>query len=105
MMDVKRKFFDFPLGIEIGDFFLLQLSCGLAGDLMKKIMFGLGPSNSDKHTLVEACQLSLGDYVGTFNAETLAFRDIKTDETANMRWVMLHKNKRIFFQMNSNMRW
>ena len=80
MMDVKQRFFDIALGIEIGNYFLLQLSRGLAGDLicMKKIMFkGLGPSNSGKSTLVEACQLSLVDYVGTFNAETLAFRDIK----------------------------
>ena len=71
MMDVKQRFFDIPLGQEIGDFFLLQLARGLAGDLMKKIMFGLGPSNSGKSTLVEACQLSFGEYVGNFNPETL----------------------------------
>ena len=33
MMEVKEKFFDIPLGQEVGDFFLLQLSRGLAGDI------------------------------------------------------------------------
>ena len=97
MMDVKRRFFDIPLGEEVGDFFLLQLSRGLAGDVMKKIMFGIGPSNNGKSTFVEACQLSFGDYVGNFNAETLSFRDIKTDEAANMRWVLLLQYKRLIF--------
>ena len=36
MMDVKQRFFDIPLCIEIGNYFLLQLSCGLAGDLMNE---------------------------------------------------------------------
>ena len=76
-VDVKQRFFDLPLGQAVGDFFLLQLAQGLAGDLMKEILFGLGLDNKGKSTLVEACQLSLGDYVGAFNAETLAFHDIK----------------------------
>ena len=75
MMDVKRTFCDIPLEEEVGDFFLLQLSRGLAGDVKKKIIFGIGPANNGKSTFVEACQLSFGDYVGNFNAETLSFRD------------------------------
>ena len=82
MMDVKNRFFNIPLGDEVGDYFLLQLARGLAGELMKKIMFGLGSSNNGKSTLVEVCQLSFGEYVGNFNAETLAFREIKTDQLA-----------------------
>ena len=97
MMEVKEKFFDIPLGKEVGDFFLLQLARGLAGDVMKKIMFGIGPANNGKSTFVDACQLSFGDYVGTFNAETLAFRESKTDEAANMRWVLLLQYKRLIF--------
>ena len=78
-----------PPGNEVGDFLMLQLVRALAGDIMKKILFGLGPSNCGKSTLVEACQLSLGEYVGSFNAECLACRDSKTDEAAKMRWVLL----------------
>ena len=35
MQDLKERFFDIPLGKEVGDFFLLQLARGLAGDVMK----------------------------------------------------------------------
>ena len=97
MQDVKERFFDIPLGKEVGDFFLLQLARALAGDVMKKIMFGIGPANNGKSTFAEACQLSFGDYVGNFNAETLSFRDSNTDEAANMRWVLLLQYKRIIF--------
>ena len=97
MQDVKERFFDIPLGKEVGDFFLLQLARALAGDVMKKIMFGIGPANNGKSTFAEACQLSFGDYVGNFNAETLSFRDSNTDEAANMRWVLLQQYKWIIF--------
>ena len=93
MMDVKNRFFTISLGEEVGDYFLLQLARGLAGDLMKKILFGLGPSNCGKSTLVEACQLSFGEYVGNFNAETLAYRGSRTDEAAVLRWVLLLQSK------------
>ena len=97
MMDVKNRMFDVPLGNEFSDFFLLQLSHTLAGDLMKRIMFGLGPSDCGKSTLVEACQSSFGEYVGSFNAETLSCRESKTDEAAVMRWCLLLQYKRIIF--------
>ena len=97
MREVKERFFDIPLGKEVGDFFLLQLARGLAGDVMKKIMFGIGPANNGKSTFVEAYQLSFGDYVGNFNAETLSFRDSNTDEAANMRWVLLLQYKHLIF--------
>ena len=38
--EATRRFFDLPLGEEVGNFFLVQLSRGLASDVMKKIMFG-----------------------------------------------------------------
>ena len=81
----------------MGDYFLLQLAQALAGDVMKKIMFGIGPANNGKSTFAEACQLSFGDYVGNFNAETLSFRDSNTDEAANMQWVLLLQYKRNIF--------
>ena len=93
----KKRFFENPLGNEVGDFLMLQLARGLAGDVMKKILFGLGPSNCGKSTLVEACQLSLGEYVWNFNAECLARRDSKADKAAKMRWVLLLQSKRIIF--------
>jgi len=50
-------------------------------------MFGLGSSNNGKSTIVEACQLSFGEYVGNFNAETLTYRDSKSDEAAVSRCI------------------
>ena len=82
MMDVKRRFFDIPLGQEVGDFFLLQLSRALAGDVRKKIMFGIGPANNGKSTFIEA------------------FYDIKTDEAANMHGSCCFNTNDSFFPTN-----
>ena len=35
MGDIKNRYFTVPLGEEVGDFFLLNLARGLAGDVMK----------------------------------------------------------------------
>ena len=52
MMDVKNRFLTFPLVNPKFDvfffFLLLQLARAVAGDLMKKIFFGLGPINCGK---------------------------------------------------------
>jgi hypothetical protein len=72
MRTIKGRLFTLPLGQDVGDYLLLNLSRGLAGDMMKRIMFGLGMSNTGKGIMTKALQLSLGKYVDTFNAENLA---------------------------------
>ena len=38
---------------------------------------------------------SFGGYVGSFNAENLALRESKTDESAALRWALLLRYKRL----------
>lgn len=94
---IKTRLFNDPLGNEVGEFFLLSLARGVAGDVMKKIIFGLGSTNGGKSTATKACEYALGDYVGNFNAENLAYRNSSTDEAAKLRWVMLLRFKRLIF--------
>jgi hypothetical protein len=65
---IKHPLFGLPLGEEVGDYVVLNLASGLAGDMMK-VMFGLGMSNTGKGIMTKALQLSCGQYVDTFNAE------------------------------------
>ena len=59
MEDLKNRYFTLPLGKEVGDFFLLNLSPGFAGDVIKRFFFGLGPTNSGKSTLSKHVSLLL----------------------------------------------
>jgi hypothetical protein len=95
MEDVKQRLFYNSLGKEVGDYTILQLARGLAGDMMKRILFGLGPSNTGKGVLTTALMLACGDYIGSFNAENLAYRQSSNDEAQIMRWAMLLRYKRI----------
>jgi len=45
---VKKTLFHTPLDEEVGDHLLLNLSMGFAGEIMKKIFFGLGVKDSGK---------------------------------------------------------
>lgn len=92
---IKQRFFYDPLGKDQGDYFALQVARGLAGDKMKRIMFGLGASNCGKSIISTAIMQSCGEYVGSFNAENLSVRNTSNDEGQIMRWVMLLKFKRI----------
>ena len=76
---------------------ILNLARALAGDLVKRICFGLGPTNCGKSVLVKAVTLSCGGYAGTFNAENLAYRQSSADEAAIMRWVLGLCSKRFIF--------
>lgn len=95
--DIKKRFFHDPLGVDMGNYMALNLARGLAGDKMKRIIFGLGGTNCGKSVLTTACRLSCGEYVGSFNAENLAYRQSSNDEAAIMRWAMLARFKRLLF--------
>jgi len=94
---IKERLFYDALGEEVGNYFILNLARGLAGDMMKRILFGLGWTNIGKSILTTAVTLSCGDYIGSFNAENLAYRNTSNDEAQIMRWAMLLRFKRIIF--------
>jgi hypothetical protein len=97
METIKKRFFHDPLGQEMGDYLLQNLSRAIAGDLMKRICFGLGESNSGKSTLAKAYLASFGGYVGSFNAENLCYKNTGADEAQLMRWAYLLRFKRVIF--------
>jgi len=87
------------------------LARGLAGDVMKRAIFALGPSNTGKGVLTTATMSSCGDYIGAFNAENLSYRQSSNDEAQIMRWALLLRYKRIIIsneiksdvELNGNM--
>lgn len=96
LSDIKTRLFENPLGKDVADFFLLSLSRGIAGDIMKRILFGLGSSNGGKSTITKALRLSFGDYVGSFNAGNLSVNTKSSgDEAQKLRWAMLLRFKRL----------
>ena len=94
---IKTRLFYEPLGKDVGEFFMLNLARGLAGDMMKRIMFGLGASNTGKSTITKALLKTCSDYVGTFDGNNFAYRNTSNDSASQNRWLMLLKNKRIIF--------
>lgn len=97
MDSVKSRFFTLPLGEEMGNYFALALARGLAGEQLKSIYFGLGGTNCGKSVLTKAVTYSCGGYVGSFNAENLAYRNTGQDEAQIMRWALLLRYKRLVF--------
>ena len=100
----KNQIFYVPFTKEIGDWYMLQLARGIAGDAMKRMLFGIGNSNTGKSVMGAIMKDCFGDYVGSFNGENLIYHKNKTtDEAANMRWVLLHCNRRIIFSSEIKM--
>ena len=97
MESIKKRLFYDPLGKEVGDYFILNLSRGLAGDRMKRIFFGLGFSNTGKSTITKALLNTCGDYIGIFDGNNLAYRTTSSDSASQNRWMMLLKDKRLIF--------
>jgi hypothetical protein len=95
MEDIRKRLFCLSLGENAGNYFLLQIARGLAGDVMKKVFFGLGVSNSGKSVLCKAIKLSCGQYIGSYNAENLSMSMSSSDEAQKLRWAFLFKDKRI----------
>jgi hypothetical protein len=105
MDDIKQRLFYETMGTEVGDYFILQLARGLSGECMKRMLFAIGNTNCGKGVITTAISMSIGDYFGSFNAESLAHRTSSNDEAQIMRWVMLLKYKRIIIsnEMKSGM--
>jgi phage/plasmid-associated DNA primase len=97
MADVKQRIFCNPLGEQQGEFLITNLARGLMGDMMKRFLMGLGGSNCGKSIMTTAISLACGSYVGSFNAENLAYRNSSDDEAKSLRWALLLRNKRLIF--------
>lgn len=95
--DVKQRLFTLPLGEEVGNYFLEQLSMGLMGDMLKRFILALGESNAGKSLISKALAYACGEYVGSFNAESLAYSKSDSDEASKLRWLQLLCNKRLIF--------
>jgi len=113
MDSIIDRLFTQTLGQEVGDYLLLNIGMALSGDAikMKRCLFGLGCSNAGKGVLTNAILKSFGDYAGSFNAESMAYRKTMNDEAQIMRAFMLLAFKRIIIsnelkstvELNGNM--
>ena len=101
-LSIEKRLFHDPLGRAVGDFLIYNLARGLAGDVMKRIIFGLGYGNTGKSTLSKALLRSCGGYVDTFNANNLAYKHTGQDQAQQNRWIMLKRNKRIILSNEIN---
>lgn len=97
MVDIRQRIFLDPLGEEQGKYFLELISRAVAGNKMKKIIFGIGNGNNGKSVIAKAISNAIGLYCGSFNAESLAYRQNSQDEAAVMRWALLARYNRILF--------
>jgi phage/plasmid-associated DNA primase len=95
METYKEQLFYTPFGKTLGDYYILQIARGLAGDSMKKCLFGIGSGNSGKSLMTSIIKSVCGGYYGAFNANNIAYNKSSNDEAQKMRWVMLLQTKRI----------
>ena len=59
---VKKRFFYNQLGEDVGNYLMLNIARGLAGNRMKKIFFNLGETNAGKSTIVNATINTFSDF-------------------------------------------
>jgi phage/plasmid-associated DNA primase len=96
LKSVKQKMFIDPFGEEVADYYILNIARGLAGDAMKRCLFGIGDGNTGKSAMTSAIKSVAGGYYGTFNANNLAVKkNANPDDAQALRWVMLLATKRI----------
>jgi phage/plasmid-associated DNA primase len=96
LKSVKQRMFIDPFGEEVADYYILNIARGLAGDAMKRCLFGIGDGNTGKSAMTSAIKSVAGGYFGTFNANNLVVKKIANpDDAQALRWVMLLANKRI----------
>jgi len=94
--DVKKRLFIDPFGEAMADYYILNLARGLAGDAMKRILFGIGDANTGKSTITTALDKVAGSYFGTFNGNNVAMKKFANpDDAQALRWLMLLAGCRI----------
>jgi len=93
---VKQRLFITPFGADVADYYLLNIARGLAGDVMKRALFGIGNGNTGKSAMSAAIDSVCCGYCGTFNANNIIKKKLTTgDEGQQSRWIMMLLSKRI----------
>ena len=92
VQDAKQRLFYNAIGShDVAAWFILNVARALMGGAfdMKRILFCLGQSNCGKTTICTAITNSLGQYVGSFDAHSLAVQKNKSaDQAQNQRWLL-----------------
>lgn len=101
--EYKTKIFYTSFSKNVGDYYLLQLSRALAGDCMKRMLFGIGPGNTGKSIIGATIKHAFTDYVGNFNSECLMYNNSSNDPASKLRWLMLLRSKRIIYSSEMKM--
>jgi len=94
---LRTVFFNEPFGERVGSYYSTSLARGLAGDAMKRMLFGIGSSNTGKSMLTSAVQSSCGGYFEGWNGANLLYRPSSQDEGQLNRWLLLLQTKRLIF--------
>lgn len=101
--EYKKKIFHTSFSKDVGDYYLLQLSRALAGDCMKRMLFGIGAGNTGKSIIGATIKHAFTDYVGNFNSECLMYNNSSNDPASKLRWLMLLRSKRIIYSSEMKM--
>ena len=94
--DIEERCFAQLLGgAENAHYVLTTFSRALAGDQQKRVIIGLGDTDTGKSMFTLILKSSLGDYCGEFNAGNLAYRSTSQDEAQQLRWAYLLRGCRL----------
>ena len=92
---VKQRLFIDPFGEDVAEYYILNIARGLAGDVMKRVLFCIGDSNTGKSSITASIDNACGGYCGTFNANNIITKKMTSgDDAQQMRWVMMLLSKR-----------
>ncbi len=93
---IRRRFFYEPLNVDVGDYYIQQLSRAVAGDVLKKMFLCIGSSGDNgKSTITNALNYVLGKGFSAFNAGVFIQTKSTADEAAKNRWSLLLRYCRI----------
>lgn len=92
---LRSTFFTLPFGLRVGSYYSTNIARALAGDSMKRMLLGVGPSNTGKSMLTSAIQSCCGGYFDGWNGASLLYRSTSQDEAQLNRWLLLLQTKRI----------
>jgi len=99
---IRQSLFVDSLGDVQGNHMLQLLARAFVGECMKKMLIGVGVSNSGKGVITLLCKAALGDYYGDFNGDDLAYTKNSADSGAKQRWMLLKRWARIIVSNELN---
>jgi len=92
---VRHVMFTAPFGERVAEYYITLLARALAGDCMKRMLVGIGASNSGKSMLTSVLRQCCGGYYSDWNGGNLIYRHSSQDEAQQIRWILLLRTKRI----------